>query len=154
MPSLVQAISILVLVAIPIDVLSQWAGWINPDEEIAMRSTITSTPIKELIFVLLIKAPLIQEFLYRGPVRLLVFFFPDFTVKNWITWLVILVPTYYWGVIDGGGHYMPFDALFVGIVAGWVVAETKSLEPAIVLHMSYNGLSLIGALIKYRLLMY
>ncbi|MDO8430164.1 MAG: CPBP family intramembrane metalloprotease [bacterium] len=152
MPPVIAASLLLILIAIPIDVLSKIFGLQNKAEIQAMEDTLKNTPIKELVYQFLILAPLTQEFFYRGPVRLLIFFFPNLNTKNLITWVVILLPTYYWAVLDSGGHGFPLDALFMGMVAGWAVVETKSLESAIFLHIAYNSLGLIGALIKYRFL--
>ncbi len=153
MPPLVTAFVILIVVTVPIDVLSVYFGWVNKAELDGLRNLIKQSSLKEIVFSALVYAPLLEEFQYRGPVRLLVFFFPNVTTKNLSAWLTILAPTFYWAFIaGGGGHRIPLDALAVGIVCGWAVVETKTLESAIAMHMLYNALNLAGVLIRVRLL--
>ena len=149
-PPLIAAFIIMILVAIPIDVISKFVGWENEAEAVAMKAYFANTPLKDIIYNLLIVAPLTQEFLYRGPVRILIFLFPKMTINHAVTWLAIIVPTYYWAFHLSGGHLFPLDAFIVGTIFGWAVVETESLESAILLHILYNGLSLVGTLIKYH----
>ena len=58
----------------------------------------------------------------------------------------------YWAVVEGGGQAFPLDAFFVGLIFGWSVLKTKSLESAVVLHIFYNAINLIGALIRFKVL--
>ncbi|MBI4991904.1 MAG: CPBP family intramembrane metalloprotease [Candidatus Harrisonbacteria bacterium] len=153
MPPLVAAFVIMIIVTIPLDILSVYWGWVNKAELEALRNLIRQSSLKEIAFSTLVYAPLLEEFMYRGPVRLLVLFFPNVTTKNLIAWLIILAPTFYWAMIaGGGGHGIPLDALAIGIICGWAVVETKTLESAIALHIFYNALNLVGVLIRYRFL--
>ncbi|MHB9019491.1 MAG: CPBP family glutamic-type intramembrane protease [Minisyncoccota bacterium] len=153
---LLLAFFLTIIIVIPIDILSKLLSIENPEEISAIASFIKVSPIKELAFQLLIIAPLTQEFLYRGPIRLLILIFPGILkiglLGKIIAWIFIIIPTYYWAAIEGGGHAFPLDAFFVGLIFGWSVLKTKSLETAVVLHIFYNAINLIGALIRFKVL--
>ena len=153
---LLLAFFLTIIIAIPIDIFSKLFRIENAEEVKAIASFIKVAPIKELAFQLLVIAPLTQEFLYRGPVRLLILLFPKILTMGLlgkiVAWIFIIVPTYYWAVVEGGGHAFPLDAFFVGLIFGWSVLKTKSLESAVVLHIFYNAINLIGALIKFKVL--
>lgn len=153
---LLLAFFLTIIIVIPIDIIGKLFRIENPEEIKAIASYVKVAPIKELAFQLLVVAPLIQEFVYRGPVRLLIFLFPRILniglLGNIIAWIFIIIPTYYWAVVEGGGHAFPLDAFFVGLIFGWSVLKTKSLESAVVLHIFYNAINLIGALIKFKVL--
>jgi membrane protease YdiL (CAAX protease family) len=63
-----------------------------------------------------------------------------------LAWICIIIPTYYWAKIEGGGYAFPLDAFFVRLIFGWSVLKTKSLEAAVMLHIFYNAINLIGAI--------
>lgn len=153
---LLLAFFLTMIIVVPIDIISKLFSIENPEEVKAIASFIKVAPIKELAFQLLIIAPLTQEFLYRGPVRLLILLFPKILTTGLpgkiIAWIFIIVPTYYWAMVEGGGHALPLDAFFVGLIFGWSVLKTKSLESAVLLHIFYNAINLIGALIKFKVL--
>lgn len=153
---LLLAFFLMIIIVIPIDIFSKLFRIENLEEVKAIASVIKVTPIKELAFQLLIIAPLTQEFLYRGPVRLLILLWPGLykigMLGKIIAWIVIIIPTYYWARIEGGGHAFPLDAFFVGLVFGWSVLKTKNLETAVMLHIFYNAINLIGALIRFKVL--
>lgn len=153
---LLLAFFLMIIIVIPIDVFSKLFRIENLEEVKAIASVIKVTPIKELAFQLLIIAPLTQEFIYRGPIRLLILLWPGLykirVLGKIIAWIVIIIPTYYWARIEGGGHAFPLDAFFVGLIFGWSVLKTKNLETAVMLHIFYNAINLIGALIKFKVL--
>lgn len=158
-PAPLLAFIIIVLGAIPVGIISTYMGWVNQEEINSTKSYIQDTRLIDLIFNGLIGAPLNEEFLYRGPVRLLILLFPGCTAKlklnfkNIVTWLFIILPTYYWAKLYGGnGHGYPLDMFLLGIVFGWAVVKTKTLETAVVLHSAFNAINLIGGLIRYRIL--
>lgn len=151
------AFFLMIIVAIPIDVISQLFNLKNPNEVRAIIDLIKTTPLKDLAFQLLFIAPIIEEFQYRGPVRLLTWIFPKLTVKNPIVWIFIAVPTWYWAFQSWSirfdlGHAYGLVIFFVGLVFGYIVVKTKTLESAILLHIFYNAINLIGALIKFKVL--
>jgi membrane protease YdiL (CAAX protease family) len=153
---LLLAFFLIVIVAIPIDVFSKLLRIENLEEVKAIAGFIKETPLKDLAFELLVIAPLTQEFLYRGPVRLLILLWPGLdkagALGKIVAWTCIIIPTYYWAKIEGGGHAFPLDAFFVGLIFGWSVLKTKSLETAVALHIFYNATNLIGALIRFKVL--
>lgn len=153
---LLLAFFLTIIIVIPIDVISKLFRIENAEEVRAIAGFIKVTPLKELAFQLLIIAPLTQEFLYRGPIRLLILLWPGLykigTLGKIIAWIFIIIPTYYWAKVEGGGHAFPLDAFFVGLIFGWSVLKTKSLETAVMLHIFYNAINLVGALIKFKVL--
>jgi membrane protease YdiL (CAAX protease family) len=153
MPPLILAFVLLVLVNIPISFLSVKLGYVNQGEQELLKQYVSGNKLKDLIYFTVFLVPIQEEIWYRGLGRLVIFVFPpDTRFRKILAWLAILGPTYYWAVIAGGGHGIPADAFWSGLLFGWVMIETRSLESAIALHMMYNGVNLIGALIKYRLL--
>lgn len=144
----------IVLVAIPIDLISVYFEIVNPYELQALKNLIKQTPLKELIYYTVIFNPIQEEITYRGLGRVFIFFFPpDTWPKKLLAWIIMLIPTYYWAALaGGGGHGIPADAFFSGIVFSWILIKTRSLESTVVIHSSYNAINLIGALIKYRFL--
>ena len=144
----------IILIAIPIDIISVYFGAVNPNELQALKNLIKQTPLKELIYYQVILNPIQEEIIYRGLGRIFIFFFPpDTWFRKLLAWIIMLIPTYYWAVLaGGGGHGIPADAFFSGIVFSWILIKTQSLESTVAIHSSYNAVNLAGALIKYRFL--
>ncbi len=103
--------------------------------------------------------PIMEEIIFRGPVYLLVWL----SAPSWACWTIISI---WGGILFGLIHLINFTdirnwieepnarkaasdvivAIFFGIILGWLVVNTQSLLPAIIVH---SGMNLIGLIILY-----
>ena len=152
-PFFLQALLVLVVLSIPIVMLLEKVvtGRITYEQQTLINS-LKSDPLLDLLLFQVIRAGLEQEFFYRGPIRLLVLFAPQISRKNIglllkiFAWLVIIMPMYFWVP----GHPDAVQTVLLGLACGWTVLKTRSLESAVLIHMGFNALNLIGGLIQYR----
>lgn len=153
MPPLLIAFVLLVLVNIPISFMSVKLGAVNEAERELIKAYILKNNLKELIYYTVLLVPMQEEIWYRGVGRVMIFILPpDTKMRKVIVWVTLIGPTFFWAFIAGGGHAIPADAFWSGLLFSWVMIETRSMESAIALHMMYNAVNLAGALIRYRLI--
>ncbi len=153
MPPLMVAFLLIVTVNIPLSFISVMMGAVNKAEQEMLRQYIEKNTLKDLVYYTVFLVPVQEEIWYRGFGRFMIFILPpDTKFRKILAWLAVLGPTYYWAAIAGGGHAIPADAFWSGLLFAWVMIETRSFESAIALHMMYNSVNLIGALIRYRFL--
>lgn len=147
-PALIKITILLTLLATIIHLILGKPIWVDTAEIESVKNALENGRVVELIYQTLIVAPLIQEFLYRGPIRLFVFLFPKYNDNDKISWVVIAIPTYLWAKPHGD----PILIFGIGVIFGWAVLKFRTLESAVLLHSTYNAMILIFGLIKYRFL--
>ena len=106
-----------------------------PDYIIEMYKSISPSNKWDEIFTIVIIAPIMEEFLYRGV--LLRGFLQKYSIEK-----SILISALIFALIHANPwQFMP--ALVMGIFLGWIFVNTRSIIICILIHSLYNGLSMI-----------
>lgn len=113
----------------------------------------------EGIFQFVVKAPLVEELMFRGPAwltLLLTLFlskkFPHKAVKITgyaLTALVLVLPTLYWA--SRHGHY-PITVFGYGLVWGWLMLKTRNILYPIIFHSASNAFAMLFIFSGYHLI--
>lgn len=104
-----------------------------------LRKIIAEIFTKDMIFVAVLAAPVLEEVLFRGIIL-------DGLLKNYSPTKAILLS----GVMFGYAHIIPtqaVNAMFIGFALGWVYYRSRSLYLCMFLHFVNNAISSLTFLI-------
>lgn len=168
-----RAIILCSIMTPPLLALSYIIGIRNPSFYVSQVSLLKNADPAAIVMIFVIKAPILEEIIYRGPAWLFLLFLlgagrllrADGNSHSWLekdlkirlgnktiaiktaealVWPVAIVPTIYWAL----NHPFPPPVFAAGIVCSWVMIKTKLLLTAILLHMTLNIILIaIGSLL-------
>jgi membrane protease YdiL (CAAX protease family) len=104
-----------------------------------LKEIIAKIFTKDMIFVAVLAAPILEEVLFRGIIL-------DGLLKNYSPIKAILLS----GVMFGYAHIIPtqaVNAMFIGFALGWVYYRSRSLYLCMFLHFVNNALSSLTFLV-------
>jgi len=166
-PFLVKAFLLMFLISLTFVIFYLAFGF--DYQEAKKTSHVTKENLLEEIYLSVVKAPIVEEILYRGPAYLLLIFililskilsrrysrpsifeqplFWKITLTDIYVWPVVLIPNYFWTI----AHSYPWPLLLqiftYGLIWGWLMIKTRNILYNILIHSACNALALIGSLI-------
>lgn len=113
-------------------------------------STFLYEPVKSIVLFLLIY-PILEELLYRGPVRLLQLVMARIELSTKIQTFffaaIITAQSYFWAM----QHVSPIGFFTIGIILGILVVKSHSFWMSILAHIAINGVAFLGMFANYWL---
>lgn len=89
-------------------------------------------------------APILEESIFRGLIQSVMVE----ALGESRRWAVVGVASFVFALIHGFEHWQALPGLFVlGMVLGWLYERSGSLWPGIALHMAFNGLNILLAIL-------
>lgn len=143
------------LLHIPLILIMLISGGTGPEKLDRMPITIETT------LMVILAAPLIEELLFRGPLRLCLIFYKQNALPTYMIWLLSSLLFGFVHIYNFDNSYSAtaliygFTKILCGLVFGWCVIKNRSLFCSILAHFMVNlpfaVLSLVYAMFSIKL---